>query len=334
VAASVTVTFAIRTYNRPVLLRRAIEDVLAQTFDDWQIAIFNNGGEAAPVEAVVAEFADQLDGRVKIEHGSGQLSLGESSNRAIAGGDGEFFVLHDDDDTLDPTFLERTVTHLRAAKEEVCGVATRCERIDEVVNDDGTISEIARAPHNPYMDYVSLETVLIANPFPPICFLVRRSAFDAVGGNDPELDQSHDWLFLIRLLSRFKVDVIPEVLAFYHHRQQPGSAYGNSVQKTFEVALERAKMRDRLVGEAVRDGTISPAQIVVASSEAHLETRAAVEELLDRTRELQLLAGDIDNRLKHVHGFLEKHDAILGRLDRLMSPATKVRQTFTRNGGK
>lgn len=333
-AATATVTFGIRTYNRPVLLRRAIADVLAQTIEDWQIIVFNNGGDQAPVNQVVAEFAEQLGDRISVEHSPDRLTLGDSSNRAIEASTSEFYVLHDDDDTLDPTFLERTLAYMREADADVCGVATQCERIDEEVSADGAIKEISRSPHNPNMEWVSLESVLIANPFPPICFLCRRAAFDAVGGNDPGLGQSHDWLLLIRLLSRFRVDVIPEPLAFYHHRLQPGSSYGNSVQKTREVSVEDARMRDRLVGEAVRDGTLSTAQIAVSASEAQIETHAAVQELLDRTRELQLMAGDIENRLKHVHGFLEKHDAILGRLDRLMSPVTKAKQTFRRNGDK
>jgi glycosyltransferase involved in cell wall biosynthesis len=60
---SPTITTNICTYRRPKMLRRAIESVLNQTYQDFQICIYDNasGDETA---AVVAEFAER-DARIK-----------------------------------------------------------------------------------------------------------------------------------------------------------------------------------------------------------------------------------------------------------------------------
>ena len=48
------VAIVMRTYERPVLLARAIANVQNQTFSDWEPIIVNNGGDPSGVESVVS----------------------------------------------------------------------------------------------------------------------------------------------------------------------------------------------------------------------------------------------------------------------------------------
>ena len=65
-AASVAVI--IRTKDRPLLLSRALEDVLAQTFAQWVAVVVNDAGKPEAVDTVVANYADQLGDRVVVVH--------------------------------------------------------------------------------------------------------------------------------------------------------------------------------------------------------------------------------------------------------------------------
>ncbi|MTA71693.1 MAG: glycosyltransferase, partial [Actinobacteria bacterium] len=47
------VSIVMRTYERPILLARAIASVQKQTFTDWNLVVVNNGGNRAVVDAVV-----------------------------------------------------------------------------------------------------------------------------------------------------------------------------------------------------------------------------------------------------------------------------------------
>ncbi|MEY2768111.1 MAG: hypothetical protein RI912_1774, partial [Actinomycetota bacterium] len=48
------VAVIMRTFERPVLLARAVASVCQQTFTDWELVIVNNGGAPGPVDSVVA----------------------------------------------------------------------------------------------------------------------------------------------------------------------------------------------------------------------------------------------------------------------------------------
>ena len=47
-----------RTKDRPVLLRRAMESVLSQSFQDWVHVVVNDGGDPVPVDWLAAEYRD------------------------------------------------------------------------------------------------------------------------------------------------------------------------------------------------------------------------------------------------------------------------------------
>lgn len=321
-----SVAVGVRTFDRPVMLRRAIEDVLAQTHTNWELRIVNNGGDPATVDAVVAEFESRLDGRCTVKHAPQKLAIATACNECFEGSTSDFFLVHDDDDTLDPTFLERTIADLRSQDPVYGAVATRCDHVDEVIEDDGSITEVARGPHNPNMLTISFESVLVANPCPPICLLVTREAFYAAGGYEPTQDHASDWMFLLKLLTKYRVAVIPEVLAHYHHRSGLSNAYANAVSNESQIARGDAQLRDHFVGRALRDGELTEAQVALSVSEADREIHMAVRELIGRVNELQLLVGDIDNRLQHVHGFSVKHDVTLRRIDKLIAPFARGRK--------
>ena len=57
-----------RTKDRTVLLRRAIESVIRQTFGDWVHVIVNDGGNSHELDLLVNEYASRYRGRAKVIH--------------------------------------------------------------------------------------------------------------------------------------------------------------------------------------------------------------------------------------------------------------------------
>ena len=107
------VSVVVRTKDRPVFLRRALNDIAAQTFTDWEIVIVNDGGDSAAVHAVAgdspcADRITEIDSPVP----GGRCA---AANAGIRAAKGEYIVLHDDDDLWHPDFLARTTAALDAS---------------------------------------------------------------------------------------------------------------------------------------------------------------------------------------------------------------------------
>lgn len=236
-----TVTIVTRTRNRPSLLRRAIGSVLAQTHEDWEHVVFNDGGDAEAVDALLAEYQDAYRDRLIVLHQKRSIGMQKAANKAIAAGQGEFICVHDDDDSWAPKHLAGAVAFLKKEGPDsgYQGVIARTELVEESVGDDGTITEHGRRPYIP-LGEISLFRAGFENPFPPIAFCYRRSAYEAVGPYDPAFSVAGDYDFNFRFLRQFEIGVLDEVTASYHiRRESADAAAGNSVN----LAAREHKLR-------------------------------------------------------------------------------------------
>lgn len=281
------VAIIMRTKDRPLLLRRAIRSVLDQTFQDWLLVLLNDGGNPENVELVVDEVAEDLAGRVLVLHHSLSLGMQTAANMGISNCDSEFIVIHDDDDTWKPTFLASTVSYLddHGWKPKLGGVITWSELIIEELGKDGEITVHNRYIFNDKLYNISLVDLAIENRFPPISFLFRRAALDAVGRFKEQHGVLGDWEFHLRLLRQFDIDVIPEPLANYHHRTNTTiGVYGNSVHTQNGLhRLKRVELINSMVRGQMSDDNGLPLPHLMTLGEMHHTLRE------EQNREFQRL---------------------------------------------
>jgi glycosyltransferase involved in cell wall biosynthesis len=128
------VTVVITTYNRNALLRRSLETVLAQTYKDFEVLVWDDGS-SEPAEPVVAAFADDRVRYVRSEENLGACAAHWAALSAARG----LFVAHlDDDDEWDPSFLEVMVSRLA---EDPRSVVAFCDHW--ITDEHGTADEDA-----------------------------------------------------------------------------------------------------------------------------------------------------------------------------------------------
>jgi len=102
------VTVAIPCYNHGAYLSEALDSVDAQTFDDYEIIVVNDGS----TDAATLTFLSNLDApktRVITTVNSG---VSAARNRAIREALGEYILPLDADDKIAPTYLEKAVAIL------------------------------------------------------------------------------------------------------------------------------------------------------------------------------------------------------------------------------
>lgn len=211
------------------MLTRALASVRAQTYVDWHAVIVNDGGAPEPVEALFRALPPEHQSRIHVHHNASPTGRWPAANLGVALTDSEFLVLHDDDDSWDPLFLETTVSYLDSHPSEV-GVIARTEVILEATDEHGQYRETGRYVLEDHHEEVLATDLLRFNRFVPIAFLYRRSLHDRIGLYDEELPAAADWAFN---MAAFAVSPIRysgrKVLAYWHQRPGVDGVSGNSV---------------------------------------------------------------------------------------------------------
>jgi glycosyltransferase involved in cell wall biosynthesis len=227
-----------RTKNRPVLLRRAIESVVQQTYRSWVMVIVNDGGDPADIANLIERYQPAARGRITAIHNPVSLGMEGASKVGLQSVDTDLLILHDDDDSWAPEFLNITVHELMAIQRrfpKTQGVTTYSHQVLESVRGN-LIETESIAPYNDSIvpGFLSLDRMLAGNLIPPISFLFSRKAFLELDSCYEKIPYLGDWDFLIRFLSRFDIYVLPRLLAFYHWRIGVGQD-ANSNTVTAEV---------------------------------------------------------------------------------------------------
>lgn len=116
------------TYNRPKYLKKAIASILAQTFEEFNLIILNNGSNVE-TDVVISSFTDSRIKTVKNE-----INSKEFINSAFSYLDCEYFMITHDDDEMISDFLEHQINILRQ-KKEIDLLSSRINLIDENSHD-------------------------------------------------------------------------------------------------------------------------------------------------------------------------------------------------------
>lgn len=290
------VLIVMRTKNRPVLLRRALQSVLHQTYTNYLLVIVNDGGQ---YELVVNELAQVPLDLTRVQIVSNQRSVGmeAASNLGIRSASSEYVVVHDDDDAWHPQFLQKMVGFLEsAAGSKFGGAVARCEQVVERVRGN-VITILSREPYKNHFRQVYLLEMARQNFFAPISFVYRRSLYDKIGGYDESLPVLGDWDFNLRFLLEADIGVVDEVLSYYHQREAASGSYANSITggigKHVEYdAIVRNRMMRQLTSSDSRLGNLLAmaryADMVMQRVNAHDSSNKSADESDQLARYIRL----------------------------------------------
>lgn len=209
-APAISVVMA--AFNAEPFIGEAIESVLGQTFSDLELIVVDDASTDGTGE-VVARFA-QLDGRVRILRNETNRGTGASLNRGIAAARADLVGRLDADDICLPHRFERQLQALRQDPDLVVSGTYL-----QYINADGDTLGISEAGPSSDEDFARLrergEPAMVMGG----TALMRRDAFDEVGGFDPEFRSAEDLDLFSRMAHLGKVVAIPEPLLLYRiHR--------------------------------------------------------------------------------------------------------------------
>ena len=122
----IKLTVVIPTFNRAELLKKSIQSVLNQTYQDFKLIILDNNSNDK-TEEIVKEFSDK-----RIHYVKNEINIGvfPNMNKAFELSDSEYLIIFHDDDIMKPEFL-RKETEILDKYDDVVAVASNVEMMDD-----------------------------------------------------------------------------------------------------------------------------------------------------------------------------------------------------------
>ena len=208
-----TVSVVIPTYNRAHLVGRAIQSVLNQTYQDFELIIVDDAS-TDNTEEMVKSIDDERLRYIRHEENSGTSVA--PRNTGIKAARGEYIAFLDSDDEWLPQKLEKQIDKFNSVSSDVglvcCGYACINGKTGE------TLREYMPTEGGDVFRLI-VERNIPGSP----TVLIRKECFKKAGLFDTEFLSLQDWDMWIRIAKYYKFDFIPEVLAKYCVHDKRGS---------------------------------------------------------------------------------------------------------------
>lgn len=215
------ISIIVPCYNGEKYLRETLDCLLAQTIEDWECIIVDDGSSDGSLE-IMKEYAAR-DARYKyIEQANRGPAV--ARNTAIAASCGKYILPLDADDVIAPSYAEKAIDYLETHPNTKL---VYCEA--EFFGSKKGLWDL------PEYDYDGL---LLNNCI--FCSAVyRRSDYNETKGYNPNMKTKvEDWDFWLSLLSK-EDDVyrIPEVLFFYRQHDSSRTTLDNGERGKLQIRL-------------------------------------------------------------------------------------------------
>jgi len=248
------VSVLMSVYNAERYLREAIESILAQTLDDFEFIIVEDGSTDWSKQ-IIAEYA-QRDVRVLPVWNVSNLGLTKSLNRGLDKARGVYIARQDADDRSLPERLQKQAAFLDAHP-EVGLVGSWFMRMTEA-------GQPLHVIETPVADQaIRLKLFTRGNAFAHGSVMFRRECVEKVGGYREQFSYAEDYDLWLRIADRYGVANLPEPLYWWRSTASSKSVLGRDLQDgEVALALELARERREHGQDRIQRGeNVGPANV-------------------------------------------------------------------------
>ena len=229
--------------NQTEYLKKMIASVKAQTFDDWEIVLVDDGS-TEDIAAVVREFDDP---RIKLHVFPENKGIPHGLNHALANARGEYVQPLSADEWIETEKLEHQVAYLDANPSVGCvwglpgtqalGMGKR-----------PSWEQYALKAHNRSREGWIRTLLRLENiPIGGASMLMRRSCYEAIGGFDPEIFYCSDLEWFVRFFKKFDGRVLPYRWADADQPDTRLTAPKPDSREAFQADLAKVLAKHKLV---------------------------------------------------------------------------------------
>lgn len=236
--ANPTISVIVPTYNRKTILPRAIDSIFAQTYQDFEIIVVDDGSDDGTEAYIEKTYTDPRIRYERLEKNSG---VHVARNKGLKLAWGEYIILLDSDDELLCDALEKGIDAIK--RDPMIGWCAAAFQTDENIltgfdkKEDG---------------YIAYEDILCERLYRPHknCFvLLRSNLIKGIEYAAPNVD----FIFFRQVAKRSRVYWVAQPLGVYHISEDPSSLHISRRKPNIERSVLRAQALEKFVCEFEND---------------------------------------------------------------------------------
>ncbi len=269
------VSVVIPCYNLGQYINEAVDSVLAQTYQDFEIIIVNDGSTDEWTNQLLDNYSKPKTRVIKTEN----RGLPAARNLAISEAMGEYILPLDADDKIAPTFLEKTVKILEQ-NPKVGFVTTWTKSFKE-------------SNHVWKTEKFELVKALATN-ITAVSSLFRRKCWEEVGGYNEQMTGFHDWDFWLSVAEKgWGGEIIKEPLFFYRVRK-------NSMFKTSSQKENHLRLIGQMIDKHANSYQKYFKEVILEKEKNNIEWREMCQELQKMKQPFNLTSQEKDDFLQEI----------------------------------
>ena len=223
-----TISVVMPTYNRGYIIRRAIDSVIAQTCNDWEMVIVDDGSNDDTKE-IIASYGDSRI--VYQRQDPAKKGAAAARNLGITSSRGEYVAFIDSDDQWLPEKLEKQYQVFQTTDLENVGVVICGLRIFEP-GGERIVSPSRRG-------WVRQDLLALRGNLSNINMMIKKSAAQGQLWFDESLKSSEEWDLQIRLAGVSQYDYCADAVVHKFELSNDRVYSGTNIPDWLSVVLER-----------------------------------------------------------------------------------------------
>lgn len=195
------------TCNRVQFIKEAIESVLLQTFDNWELFVINDGSQDG-TDKVISQYASD---KVRIINLSDNYGVSYARNCALELASGKYIAFLDDDDLYESSFLQTSYDQIETDNDEYdfywtgIGVFNDSDEVDKKIISKVVWSADSRIKNDAVL---LLKKIALAHGV-----VIKTHSLKNVGFFDKNFINSEDKDLFLRMIEQsFNYKSIPKIL--------------------------------------------------------------------------------------------------------------------------
>lgn len=232
VSQSSLITIIMPAYNAQAYITESIQSVQAQTYDNWELIVVNDG--SSDQTQVIVQNLIQQDQRIRLINQKNQ-GVSVARNTGIERANGDYIAFIDSDDAYHPSFLTKLYAKISDSNYDLVYCGVLAERDKNIQGEPYPELNLLHAYAQGIVSYIGFYSALYTRNF-----LNRYNIRFPVGcsvGEDQE--------FLMHCGIYANVGSVSEAL--YYYRQREDSVIGTMTPQKVHVDLASRKRSTALV---------------------------------------------------------------------------------------